>query len=91
MILGNFTKTRIIQLRAEKQMLILLPIINLIQVQQGYLVICQQYVHCNEIRGREHFHVDYYEQPTNFDNAVEIDTTNKSVTESFQELWKKLL
>lgn len=49
------------------------------------------YVHCNEIRGRENFHVDYYEQPTNFDNAVEIDTTNKSVEQSFAELWKNLL
>ena len=49
------------------------------------------YVHCNEIRGREHFHVDYYEPPTNFDNAVEIETTNKNVEQSFEELWKKLL
>jgi adenylylsulfate kinase-like enzyme len=49
------------------------------------------YVHCNEIRGRENFHVDYYEKPTNYDNAVEIDTTNKSVNQSFEELWKILL
>lgn len=49
------------------------------------------YVHCNEIRGREQFHIDYYEKPTNFDNAVEIDTTNKSVEQSFDELWKNLL
>lgn len=48
------------------------------------------YVHCNEIRGREQFHVDYYEQPTNYKNMVEIDTTNKSVEQSFSELWKKL-
>ena len=49
------------------------------------------YVHCNEIRGREHFHIDYYESPVNYDNAVEIDTTNKSVEQSFEELWKNLL
>jgi len=48
------------------------------------------YVHCNEIRGREHFHIDYYEPPVNFDSAVEIDTTNKSVEQSFEELWKTL-
>jgi len=48
------------------------------------------YVHCNEIRGRENFHIDYYEPPSNFDNTVEIDTTNKSVEQSFDELWKKL-
>lgn len=49
------------------------------------------YVHCNEIRGREHFHIDYYEPPVNYENAVEIDTTNKSVEKSFEELWKNLL
>ena len=49
------------------------------------------YVHCNEIRGRENFHIDYYKPPINYDNAVEIDTTNKNVKQSFEELWKKLL
>jgi adenylylsulfate kinase-like enzyme len=49
------------------------------------------YLIYNEIRGRENFHIDYYEPPTNFDNAVEIDTTNKSVEQSFDELWKNLL
>lgn len=49
------------------------------------------YVHCNEIRGRENYHIDYYEKPVNYDNAVEIDTTNKSVEQSFEELWKNLL
>ena len=48
------------------------------------------YVRCNEIRGRENFHIDYYEPPVNFDNSVEIDTTNKSVEQSFEELWKTL-
>jgi adenylylsulfate kinase-like enzyme len=48
------------------------------------------YVHCNEIRGRENYHVDYYEPPVNFDKAIEIDTTKKSVEQSFKELWKKL-
>ena len=49
------------------------------------------YVHCNEIRGRENYHVDYYEPPVNYKNAVEINTTKKSVEQSFEELWKKLL
>jgi adenylylsulfate kinase-like enzyme len=49
------------------------------------------YVHCNEIRGRENYHVDYYEPPVNYDNSVEIDTTKKSVEQSFEELWKNLL
>ena len=48
------------------------------------------YVHCNEIRGRENYHVDYYEPPVNYDNSVEIDTTKKSVEQSFKELWKTL-
>jgi len=49
------------------------------------------YVHCNEIRGREHFHVDYYEPPVNYEKSVEIETTKKSVEQSFEELWKNLL
>ena len=49
------------------------------------------YVHCNEIRGREHFHIDYYEPPVNYENSVEIDTTKKSVEQSFEELWKNIL
>jgi adenylylsulfate kinase-like enzyme len=49
------------------------------------------YVYCNEIRGRENYHINYYEKPTNFNNSVEIDTTNKSVKQSFEELWKNLL
>jgi adenylylsulfate kinase-like enzyme len=49
------------------------------------------YVHCNEIRGRENYHVDYYEPPMNYDNSVEIDRTKKSVKQSFEELWKNLL
>jgi adenylylsulfate kinase-like enzyme len=49
------------------------------------------YVHCNEIRGRENYHIDYYEKPVNYENSVEIDTTNKSVEQSFEELWKNLL
>ena len=48
------------------------------------------YVYCNEIRGREHFHIDYYEPPVNFENTTQIDTTNKSVEQSFNELWKNL-
>lgn len=58
-----------------------------IQVEKGVEI----YVHCNEIRGREQFHVDYYEPPMDYNNSVEINTTNKSVEQSFDELWKKLL
>jgi len=49
------------------------------------------YVQCNEIRGRENYHVDYYEKPKQSTKVIEVDTTNKSVTKSFEELWKKLL
>ena len=48
------------------------------------------YVHCNEIRGREQFHIDYYEPPSNSDNSITIDTTNKTILESFQEIWEQL-
>jgi adenylylsulfate kinase-like enzyme len=43
------------------------------------------YVSCSEIRGRENFHINYYEKPT---NAIEINTTNKNNEKSFKELWK---
>ena len=46
------------------------------------------YVHCSEIRGREQFHVDYYEVPN--ENFIAIDTTQKTVEHSFEELLNKL-
>jgi len=46
------------------------------------------YVYCNEIRGRENYHVDYYEKPIESEISVSIDTTNKNVKQSFNELWK---
>ena len=49
------------------------------------------YVHCNEIRGRENYHIDYYEPPTDYQNTLKIDTTEKSVSESFNEIWKQLI
>lgn len=49
------------------------------------------YVHCNELRGRENYHVSYYEKPVFSQSAIEIDTTGKSVNESFEELWKRIL
>jgi adenylylsulfate kinase-like enzyme len=48
------------------------------------------YVHCDEIRGREHYHVSYYEKPEVNTVSISIDTTNKSVNQSFEELWKIL-
>jgi len=37
------------------------------------------YIHTNEIRGREQFHVKEYQEPT--ENFIDIDTTNISVDE----------
>jgi adenylylsulfate kinase-like enzyme len=56
------------------------------------------YIECNEIRGREHFHVDYYQKPTSTasevwiegKNIITIDTTNKTPNQSFKTLWKQL-
>jgi len=48
------------------------------------------YVHCNEIRGREKYHVDYYEPPIESENTINIDTTEKSVSQSFKELWENI-
>ena len=50
--------------------------------------VIEIYVHCNEVRGREQYHVIDYEPPT--ENYINIDTTNKSVEETFHELLNKL-
>ena len=42
------------------------------------------YMVCNKIRGREKFHVDYYEPP--LEKYIQLDTTIKSKNETFQEL-----
>lgn len=47
------------------------------------------YVYCNEIRGRENYHIDYYEPPKN-ENAILIDTTQKNVSKSFDVLWRNI-
>jgi adenylylsulfate kinase-like enzyme len=49
------------------------------------------FVHCNEIRGRENFHVDYYEPPLiDFKYSIESDTTNNTISESFNILIENL-
>lgn len=50
-------------------------------------------VECLEIRGREQYHVDYYEQPsyTNNYQSININTSFKTDEQSFEVLWKKLL
>lgn len=50
-------------------------------------------VECIEIRGREQFHVDYFEEPlyTNNYNSININTSFKTDYKSFESLWKKLL
>ena len=48
---------------------------------------------CLEIRGREKFHVDYFEEPlyTNNYNSININTSFKTDEQSFEKLWKRLL
>jgi len=48
--------------------------------------VVEIFVHTNEIRGREGFHVKEYDPPTN--DYIELDTTNKRIDESFIELTK---
>jgi adenylylsulfate kinase-like enzyme len=42
------------------------------------------YIHTTEIRGRENFHVENYQQPT--ENYLDIDTTNVSVEECLNQI-----
>jgi adenylylsulfate kinase-like enzyme len=46
------------------------------------------YVHTTDIRGREHFHTDEYEQPT--ENFINIDTTNVDPKISLNEIIKHI-
>ena len=50
--------------------------------------LVEVYVHTTDIRGREQFHVENYQPPTEF--YIDIDTTNKNETDSYYELLKKL-
>lgn len=69
----------------------LVPIVSLVspfldlreQIKSKYKTL-EIYLHCQDIRGREHFHVDYYEKPQK--NYVEIDTTSKTVEQSFKQI-----
>jgi len=51
-------------------------------------VVTEIYVHTTDDRGRNHFHVDSYEQP--IENYIDMDTTNQSIIDSFIKLMDKI-
>jgi bifunctional enzyme CysN/CysC len=53
---------------------------------KGQLV--EIYVHTTDVRGREHFHTDEYEQP--MEDYINIDTTNIDPKESLKEIIEKI-
>lgn len=46
--------------------------------------VIEIFVHTTDIRGREQFHVENYQTPT--DNFIDIDTTNKTVYETIEDI-----
>jgi adenylylsulfate kinase-like enzyme len=50
--------------------------------------VIEVYVHTTEDRGRNQFHVENYETPT--ENFIDLDTTDKTETDSYYEILKKL-
>jgi adenylylsulfate kinase len=50
------------------------------------------FVKCDSERGREHFHVDYFEEPiADFSyNHITMNTTFLEPNQAIEELWKKL-
>lgn len=50
--------------------------------------VIEVYIHTNDIRGREGFHVKNYEKPT--ENYIDIDTTGVSEFNSLGELNRKI-
>lgn len=51
-------------------------------------LLVEFYVHTTDIRGREHFHTDEYEQPT--ENFIDIDTTNVNPQISLNKIIENL-
>jgi adenylylsulfate kinase-like enzyme len=51
-------------------------------------LLVEFYVHTTDIRGREHYHTDEYEPPT--ENFVNIDTTNVEPQISLNEIVKHI-
>ena len=51
-------------------------------------LLVEFYVHTTDIRGREHFHTDEYEKPT--ENFIDIDTTGVEPQESLNEIIKHI-
>ena len=50
--------------------------------------VVEVYVHTTEDRDRNQFHVENYEPPT--ENFIDLDTTDKTETDSYYEILKKL-
>jgi len=50
--------------------------------------VVEIYVHTDNIRGRESFHVDYFEKPES--NFIDIDTTDVDEFTSINELLEKI-
>ena len=50
--------------------------------------VIEIYVHTNDVRGREGFHVENYEKPT--EDFIDVDTTDVSELKSLEELINKI-
>ena len=78
----------------------IIPIVCMVSpfADQRSKIVCELdgveiFVECIEKRGREQFHVDYYEQPsykTNY-QSININTSYKNDVQSFELLWRRLL
>jgi adenylylsulfate kinase len=58
------------------------------EVFKDIVKVKEIYVHTTDMRGREEYHVSDYEPPTS--NFIDIDTTNKTIMESFIEILEKI-
>jgi adenylylsulfate kinase-like enzyme len=46
--------------------------------------VIEIFVHTTDVRGREQFHVENYQTPT--DNFIDVNTTNKTVYETIEDI-----
>lgn len=51
-------------------------------------LITEVYVHCSDVRGREHYHAKDYEEPIN--NFLDLDTTNDTPKQSFKKIIEEI-
>ena len=60
------------------------PFIDQREILKQNKNVIEIYVHTTDMRGKEHYHVDYFQKP--IENFIDIDTTQKTEIKSLEEI-----